>query len=82
MPTMTPTTLSIDQPLLQRVQKAYGFKTKKETVNAALEKMARKKALDDLFALAGKIDWDEEGHKAQEHYAQQKREKLYESLDW
>jgi Arc/MetJ family transcription regulator len=84
MPTSTPTAtnLAIDMPLLLSVQRAYGFKTKKETVNTALQELKRKKAVEELISMMGTVDWDEDyDYKAQRRYGQAKLEKLYESLD-
>ena len=50
------TTLDIDERLLKGVVKATGQKTKSKAVNRALEEYLRRKAIDEIRAMAGKID--------------------------
>ena len=56
------TTLDIDEKLLESVVKLTGEKSKSKAVGKALEEYARRKSMDALRNLAGKIqiddDWD------------------------
>lgn len=53
------TNIDIDDELMAEAMKAGGFRTKKETVEAALKAMARQgQAYARLRALRGKVDWD------------------------
>ncbi|HET9700894.1 MAG TPA: type II toxin-antitoxin system VapB family antitoxin [Burkholderiales bacterium] len=53
------TNIDIDDKLMTEAMKAGGFRTKKETVEAALRLFARqKKAYRKLLELGGKVDWD------------------------
>ncbi|MEW5889215.1 MAG: type II toxin-antitoxin system VapB family antitoxin [Pseudomonadota bacterium] len=53
------TNIDIDDKLMAEAMKAGGFKTKKETVEAALAAFARQRqAYAKLRALRGKVDWD------------------------
>lgn len=55
------TNIDIDEDLMQAAMKAGGFKTKKETVEAALHVLTRQRqACARLGALRGKVDWDPE----------------------
>ena len=52
------TNIDIDDKLMAAAMKAGGFKTKKETVEAALRALAdRKQAYGKLLALQGKLRW-------------------------
>jgi hypothetical protein len=74
----TTTNLAIDVPLLNSVQKLYGFKTKKETVNTSLREMQRRKAVEELISLMGTIDIDPDFHS---HYKKHEIAKLNQQLD-
>jgi Arc/MetJ family transcription regulator len=50
------TTLDIDPELLERAEEILGEKSPSKTVNKALREIIRKKAVEDLIAMAGKID--------------------------
>ena len=52
------TNLDIDQDLLEQTVKAWGFKTKREAVNAALTELLNKKKRQELIKLAGTINYD------------------------
>jgi Arc/MetJ family transcription regulator len=52
------TNLQIDQRLLTKAQKVGGHRTKKETVNTALEEYIRHREQLRIFQLAGTIDYD------------------------
>jgi antitoxin ParD1/3/4 len=53
------TNIDIDDKLMQAAMKAGGFKTKKETVEAALQLLARQKAAyKKLLRLGGKLQWE------------------------
>lgn len=51
------TNLDIDQEKLEKARALYGFKTKKETVNAALDELIRRREQSDILALQGSIDY-------------------------
>lgn len=53
-----PTNLHIDDALLDKAMKLGGFKTKKETVNAALQEFIAWKGRQELLAAIGTIDFD------------------------
>ena len=50
------TTLDVDEKLLARVIALTGEKSKSKVVNEALREYLRKKAVEGLRAMAGKID--------------------------
>lgn len=53
------TNIDIDEALMEAAMKAGGFRTKKETVEAALQVLTRQRqACARLGALRGKVDWD------------------------
>jgi Arc/MetJ family transcription regulator len=53
-----PSNLAIDDRLLEEARRVGGYKTKRETVNAALgEYIARRKQLQ-ILALFGSLDYD------------------------
>lgn len=69
------TTLAIDEKLLEEAMKCTGEKTKTAVVNRALEELVRRKKIEGLLALEGKIhidlDWrkmEEEELKAMEEH--------------
>jgi len=53
------TNLAINEELLDSALKIGGYKTKKDTVNAALEEFIQKRKAEDLINLFGQIDFDE-----------------------
>lgn len=53
-----PTNLAIDDRLIEQAQKLGGHKTKKETVNAALDEYIRRRKQVELIRLFGTIDYD------------------------
>jgi|CXWK01.1.fsa_nt_gi Arc/MetJ family transcription regulator len=54
------TNIEIDETLMKAAMKAGGFRTMKETVEAALLVLTRQRqASAKLGALRGKVDWDE-----------------------
>ena len=53
------TNLAINNELLDFALKIGGYKTKKDTVNAALEEFIQKRKADDLINLFGKIGFDD-----------------------
>ncbi len=57
-----PTNLAIDDRLLNRAKKLGGFRTKRETVNAALRQFIRQHDQRQILKLAGTVDfrpdWD------------------------
>lgn len=54
------TNLAIDQKLLETAQKVGGFKTKKETVNRALEEFIQRHRADEVIDLFGKLVYEED----------------------
>ncbi len=54
-----PTNLAIDDSLLDEAQKLGQHRTKRETVNAALDEYIRRRKQRDILALFGKIDYQE-----------------------
>ena len=52
-----PTNLQIDDSLLAKAQQVGGFRTKKETVNNALEEFVRRRQQKDIASLFGAIDF-------------------------
>jgi hypothetical protein len=73
-------TLNIPDKLVREAQEMTGAKTKTETIVIALEEVVRRKKLERLIALGGKldIDYDWETEEAREVEAQQAREDLFE----
>ena len=53
-----PTNLAIDDRLLEEARRIGRHRTKKETVNAALEEYIRRRKQLDVLALFGTIDYD------------------------
>jgi len=65
--------LNIDQKLLAKALKLGGKKTKRETVNEALDEYVRKREVEGLIALFGTIDYDDDyDYKAQRKYSAMK----------
>ena len=54
------TNLNIDQNLLESAKKLGGFKTKKETVNRALEDYIRRQKANEVIDLFGTLVYEEE----------------------
>lgn len=54
-----PTNLAIDDRLLEEAQKIGNHRTKKETVNAALNEYVQRRKQLGILKLFGKIDYDE-----------------------
>ena len=54
-----PTNLAIDDHLLEEAQQLGKHKTKRETVNAALDEYIRRRKQQDILTLFGKIEYDE-----------------------
>lgn len=53
------TNIEIDDALMDAAMKAGGFKTKKETVEAALRLLTKQRtAYKKLLALGGKVEWE------------------------
>jgi len=53
-----PTNLAIDDRLLQEAQKVGRHRTKRETVNAALEEYIDHRKQQEILSLFGKIDYE------------------------
>lgn len=54
-----PTNLSIDDDLLEEAQKVGQHRTKRETVNAALDEYIKRRKQQEILSLFGKIDYDD-----------------------
>jgi len=54
------TNLSIDRELLETALEVGGLKTKKDTVNLALEEFIQRRKADEVISLFGTIDYDRE----------------------
>ena len=54
------TNLSIDKELLETALAVGGLKTKKDTVNLALEEFIQRRKADEVISLFGTIDYDSE----------------------
>jgi len=55
-----PTNLNIDDKLLNKAKRLGKHKTKREAVTVALQEYIRRFTIDELFKLAGKIDYFED----------------------
>jgi hypothetical protein len=53
-----PTNLAIDDRLLENARKVGGHRTKRETVNAALEEYIRRRKQQKIVALFGTVKYD------------------------
>ena len=53
-----PTNLHIDESLLDEACRLSGKKTKRETVNAALQEFVGRRKQRRILDLFGKLDWD------------------------
>jgi putative antitoxin of VapBC-like toxin-antitoxin system len=53
-----PTNLAIDDRLIEQAQKLGRHKTKKDTVNAALDEYIRRRKQAELIPLFGTIEYD------------------------
>jgi len=51
------TNLAIDNDLLNKALEVGGFRSKKDTVNAALEEFIRRRKSEDIINLFGKIEY-------------------------
>jgi hypothetical protein len=56
------TNLSLDTQLLDNALKIGGMKTKKDTVNLALEEFIRRRKTAEIISLFGTINYDEDYH--------------------
>ena len=52
------TTLDIPEALVEEARRALGFKSKTDTVVLALRELVRRRRLDDLKALMGRVRLD------------------------
>jgi Arc/MetJ family transcription regulator len=52
------TNLAIDPQLLQRALEIGGERTKRQTVNRALEEFVARRSQKGLLELMGKLEWD------------------------
>lgn len=53
------TNLAIDEQLLNNALEIGGFRTKKDTVNAALEEFIQRRKAEDVINLFDQIEFDE-----------------------
>jgi len=56
---MMATNLAINEDLLDKALELGGYKSKKDTVNAALEEFIRRRNAKELINLFGKIEYDD-----------------------
>jgi Arc/MetJ family transcription regulator len=56
---MMATNLAINEDLLDKALELGGYKSKKDTVNAALEEFIRRRNAKELVNLFGKIEYDD-----------------------
>jgi hypothetical protein len=54
-----PSNLAIDDALLEQAQELGKHRTKRETVNAALEEYIRRRKQQEIFPLFGTIEYEE-----------------------
>ncbi len=54
-----PTNLAIDDDLLELAQKLGKHRTKRETVNSALDEYIKRRKQQEILSLFGKIDYQE-----------------------
>ncbi len=54
------TNLSIDNELLETALEVGGLKTKKDTVNLALEEFIQRRKADEIISLFGTIDYNDQ----------------------
>jgi len=57
--THTATNLAINDTLLETALKIGGLKTKKDTVNMALEEFIKRRKAADIISMFGKVEYDE-----------------------
>ena len=62
-----PTNLAIDDRLIAEAQKLGRHRTKKETVNAALDEYVQRRKQQQILALFGTIDYDAAYDYKREH---------------
>lgn len=74
------TTIDIDEKLMEKVVKATGEKSKSKAVNKVLEEYVRRRAIEDIRAMAGKIQIDDvrEEQRAADRKRQEFLDKLWE----
>ena len=72
------TTLDVDQKLLEGVVRATGEKSASKAVNKALEQYLRRKAIDELRAMAGKMQIDDV--REEQRAADRRRQELLDRL--
>ena len=54
------TNLAIDDNLLNKALEVGGFRSKKDTVNAALEEFIRRRKAEDIITLFGTIEYNKD----------------------
>jgi hypothetical protein len=57
--TILATNLAINDALLKNALEIGGYKSKKDTVNAALEEFIQRRRSEDVISLFGKVEYDE-----------------------
>ncbi len=53
------TNLAINDELLKNALEIGGYRSKKDTVNAALEEFIQRRRSEDVISLFGKVEYDE-----------------------
>ena len=62
------TNLSIDPELIEQARKISGERTKKAAVTKALKEFIARRQQENVLALFGKLEWDDEyDYKAERH---------------
>jgi Arc/MetJ family transcription regulator len=67
-----PTNLAIDDSLLEEAQKLGHHRTKKETVNAALDEYIKRRKQQEILSLFGKIEYND----AYDHKRERKSKRM------
>jgi Arc/MetJ family transcription regulator len=52
------TTLDLPEPLIEEARRLLGFKSKTETVVVSLQELVRKKRIEELNSMLGKVKLD------------------------
>ena len=52
------TTLDLPEPLIEEARRLLGFKSKTDTVIVSLQELVRKKRIEELKAMLGKVELD------------------------
>lgn len=67
------TTLDIPQELVEEAQKILGFKSKTDTVIVSLQELIRRRRIDELKSLAGRVNLDIDVNSSRRRTSSSKR---------